>query len=198
MYLELKIKLQQGKMQHKMENYELREYETLIFKGIIYVPDDQELENFLLLEMHKVNYVGLQGYQNTITIVKKQYYWPGMKKEVANFIARFLECQTFKAENKHPTGLLHPLPILEWKWELVTMELITSPPRTAKQHDFIMVFVEKITNSTHFIPLKLNHKETNIVDIYLKEVAKLHGIPKEIVSDKDPKFTSNFLKGLLK
>jgi hypothetical protein len=61
-----------------------------------------------------------------------------------------------------------------------------------------MVVVDKLTKAVHFIHVKLTHKETNIVDIYLKEVAKLHGIPKRIMSDRDPKFTSNFWKGLFK
>ena len=50
----------------------------------------------------------------------------------------------------------------------------------------------------HFIPLKNTHKETDVVDIFMKEVARLHGIPKTIVSGRDPKFTSNFWKGLFK
>ena len=58
--------------------------------------------------------------------------------------------------------------------------------------------VDKITKSSHFIPLKTNHKASNVVDIYMREVARLHGIPKTIVSDRDPKFTSKFWKGLFK
>jgi hypothetical protein len=67
-----------------------------------------------------------------------------------------------------------------------------------KQHDSIMVVVDKLIKETHYIPVKTTHKETNIVDIYMKEVARLHGVPKAIVSDKDPKFTSNFWKGFFK
>jgi hypothetical protein len=88
--------------------------------------------------------------------------------------------------------LLQPLPILEWKWEVVTMDFITGLPRTSKQHDSIMVVVDKITKVAHFIPLKTTHKATDVANIFFKEVARLHGIPKMIVSDKDPKFTSNF------
>jgi transposase InsO family protein len=65
-------------------------------------------------------------------------------------------------------------------------------------HDLIMVVVDKVTKTTHFIPLKTTHKATNVVDIFMKEVARLHEIPKTIVSDRDPKFTSNFWKGLFK
>jgi hypothetical protein len=88
-----------------------------------------------------------------------------MKKEVANFISRCLECQKLKVEHKHPTGFLHPFPIPEWKLEFVTMDFITKLPRTAKQHDSIMVVVEKLTKATHFIPMKSTHKEANIVEI---------------------------------
>jgi hypothetical protein len=108
--------------------------------------------------MHNVAYVGHLVYQKTIAAIKSQYYWPGMKKEVSDFIAKCLECQKVKAEHRHPTGLLQPLPILEWKWEVVTMDFITKPPRTNKEHDFIMVVVDKLTKATHFIPVKVTHK----------------------------------------
>jgi hypothetical protein len=121
-----------------------------------------------------------------------------MKNEVVDFIARCLECQKVKVERIHPTVLLQPLPIPKWKWEVVTMDFITKLTRSSKQHDSIMVVVDKITQTTHFIPVKSTHKETNISEIYMREVGKLHGVPKIIVSDSDPKFTSNFWKGIFK
>ena len=78
------------------------------------------------------------------------------------------------------------------------MDFITKFPRTAKQHDSIMVVVEKLTKASHFIPVNSSHKEDNIVDIFMCEVDRLHGVPKKIVSDRDSKFTSNFWKGLFK
>jgi hypothetical protein len=78
------------------------------------------------------------------------------------------------------------------------MDFITGLPRTSKQHDAIMVVVDKLTKASHFIPLKTTHKAANVVHIYMREVARLHGIPKTIVSDRDPKFTSKFWKGLFK
>ena len=70
--------------------------------------------------------------------------------------------------------------------------------RTVKLHYSIMVVVDKIMKDVHFIPLKTMHKASEVVDIFMKEVAQLHGIPKTTVSDRDPKFTSNFWKGLFK
>jgi hypothetical protein len=76
------------------------------------------------------------------------------------------------------------------------MDFITKIPRTNKQHDSIMVVVDKLTRAAHFIPVNLTHKATNIVDVYMKQTARLYGIPNTIVSDKDPKFASKFWKGL--
>jgi hypothetical protein len=78
------------------------------------------------------------------------------------------------------------------------MDFITKFPRTSKQHDSIMMVVDKITKVVHFIPMNITHKATNVVDIYMREVARLHGKPKKIVSDRDPKFTSKLWKGLFK
>jgi hypothetical protein len=168
-----------------------------MYRGRVYVPNSNELKKLILREMHNVPYVGHPGYQKTIAAVKIHYYWPGMKKEVVDFIAICLECQKVKDEHRHPTFFLQPLPIPEWKWEVVTMDFITKMPRTNKQHDSIMVVVDKLTKAAHFIPIKLTHKERNIVCVYMKEITRLHGIPKKIVSDRDPKFTSNVWKGLL-
>jgi DNA-directed RNA polymerase subunit E'/Rpb7 len=148
--------------------------------------------------MHKVPYEGHPGYQKIVAAVKSHYFWPGMKREIVEYIGRCMKCQKVKAEHRHPAGLLQPLPIPEWKWEVVTMDFITGLPRTTKLHDSIMVVVDKLTKATHFIPLKTTHKAANVADIFIKEVAQLQGIPKTIVSNRDPKFTSNFWKGLFK
>ena len=59
-----------------------------------------------------------------------------------------------------------------------------------------MVIVDKLTKATHFIPVKSMHKTNDIAKIFMKEIFKLHGLSKAIVSDRDVKFTSNFWKGL--
>ena len=82
-YKELVAKLQQGILQQKIEEYKLDNDEIIMYRGIIYVPNYQELKNMILREMHNVPYVGHPGYQKTIVAVKSQYYWPNMEKEVA-------------------------------------------------------------------------------------------------------------------
>jgi hypothetical protein len=142
--------------------------------------------------MHNVPSVGHPRYQKIVAAVKSLYYWSGMKKEIVEYISKCLECQRVKDEHRDPTGLLQSLPIPEWKQEVMKMDFITKFPRTSKQHDTIMVVVEKLTKVSHFIPMKVTHKKINVVDIYMRELAHLHAIPKTIVFDKYPKFTSNF------
>ena len=61
--------------------------------------------------------------------VSRQFWWPGMKKDVAEFVARCLTCQQVKAEHKRPGGLLQPLPVPEWKWERITMDFVVGLPK---------------------------------------------------------------------
>jgi hypothetical protein len=84
-----------------------------MYRGRVYVPKFQELKNLVLKEMDNVPYVGNLGYQKTIVALRDQYFWPGMKKYVVDYIARCLECQKVKDEHKHPIGFLQPLPIPE-------------------------------------------------------------------------------------
>jgi hypothetical protein len=109
-----------------------------------------------------------------------------------------MERQKVRDEHRLLAGLLQPLLIPEWKWEVVTINFITKWPRTTRKHDSIMVVVDKLTKVLHFIPIKVTHKEFIIAEIYMREISRLHGVPKVIVLDRDPKFTSNFWNGLLK
>jgi hypothetical protein len=113
--VDIKTNLQQGMSQHKLESYDLKEDGILMYRRRVYVSNVQELKNLLLLEMHKVPYVGHPNYQKIIAGVKKQYYWPSMKKEVVDFIVRCLECQKVKAKHRHPASLLQHFPIPDWK-----------------------------------------------------------------------------------
>eukprot|EP00253_Pinus_taeda_P025256 PITA_25256 len=68
-----------------------------------------------------------------------------MKKDVTDYLAQCIECQQVKAEHQHPVGLLQPLPVPEWKWEVITMDFITGLPKSKKSNDSIMVVVDKLT-----------------------------------------------------
>ena len=76
------------------------------------------------------------------------------------------------------------------------MDFIMALPKSKKQNDSIFVVVDKWSKATHFIPVKSTYKEVHIVDIFLKELLRLHGIPKEIILDQDTNFIENFERSL--
>ena len=108
------------------------------------------------------------------------------------FIVKRQECKIVKVEHQHSAGLLEPLPILEWNWEVISMDFITGLPKSKKQNDSIFVVIDKLSKAAHFIPMKLTYKAMYIANILLKEIFRLHGIPKVIILDRDVKFIGNF------
>eukprot|EP00253_Pinus_taeda_P030277 PITA_30277 len=119
-----------------------------------------------------------------------------MKKNIAEYLARCLECQQIKAEHHHPVGLLQPLPIPEWKWEIISMDFITGLPKTKRNNDSIMVVVDKLSKVAQFIPVQSTYKVVEIAHIFMQNVFKLHGLPKTIISNRNVKFTSAFRRTL--
>ena len=77
-----------------------------------------------------------------------------MKKDITEYISKCLKFQQVTVEQQHLPGLFHPFPIPEWKWEILSMDFITSLPMTVRQHDSIMVVVDKFSKETHFISVK--------------------------------------------
>ena len=141
-------------------------------------------------EIHQTPYSSHPKYHKTIVTAKRQYFWLGMKKDMSEYILGCMKCQQVKVEHQHPAGLLHPLLVLEWKWEVISIDFIIGLPMTMRQHDSIMVVVENLTKETHFILVNSTYKADSIAKIFMKEIFKLHGFPKAIVSDRDVKFTS--------
>lgn len=77
-----------------------------------------------------------------------------MKNDVAEYVSRCLKCQDVKADHTKPEGLLQPLPISEWKWELITMDFVSGFPRTQRGNEAIWVIVDRLTKFAHFLPIR--------------------------------------------
>jgi hypothetical protein len=156
------------------------------------VPNSVDLKQLIMDEFHRMPYVGHLSYQKMMTAVRQLYYWHGMKQDIARYILKCLECQQEKFKNRHPSGLLQPIQIPKWKWELISMDVVTCLPKKVKHHGVIMVVVDKFSKEAHFIPIKSTFKEIYISNVFMKEIFNLHDFPKTIISDRDTNFTSNF------
>eukprot|EP00253_Pinus_taeda_P015383 PITA_15383 len=119
-----------------------------------------------------------------------------MKRDVTVYLARCIECQQVKAEHQYPAGLLQPLPIPEWKWEIITIGFITGLPKSKRNNDSITVVVDKLSKSAHFISVQSTYHAAQIANIFMQSIFKLHGLPKTMIFDRDVKFTSAFWRTL--
>ena len=98
-----------------------------------------------------------------------------------------------KVEHTHPSSLLHPLPIPEQKWESISMDFVTSLPKVFGK-DCIFVVVDRLTKFAHFFAVTTTFIAAQVAELFFKEVFRLHGLPKSIVSDRDRIFLMHFGK----
>ena len=101
------------------------------------VSSDPDLKHEILEEAHCSAYAMHPGSTKMYRTIRENYWWPNMKREVADFVSRCLSCQQVKAVRQRPSGLLHPLPIPMWKWDHITMDFVYDLPRTRNGHDGI-------------------------------------------------------------
>jgi hypothetical protein len=85
---------------------------------------------------------------------------------------------------------------MECKWEVITMEFITRLPKTMKQLDIIMVIVDNLSKVALFVNINSTHKVENIVNIFMREVSRFHGMPTVMELNRKLKFTLNIWKGI--
>ena len=154
--------------------------------------DIPELNRNILQEAHGSKFAVHPGNTKMYQDVKQTFWWPNMKREIAEFVSQCLHCQQVKAEHQRPPGLLQPLPIPEWKWEHISMDFVIGLPKTPKCMVSIWVVIDRVTMSAHFLPVKTTFNADQLALLYVNEIVRLHGVPMSIVSDRDPKFVSRF------
>jgi hypothetical protein len=126
---------------------------VLWFKNRLCVPKGEARE-VLLDEAHNSAYSIHPRTTKMYLGLKTRYWWRGMKKEIAQYVARCDTCQRTKAEHQKPAGLLQPLLVPEWKWEEIGMDFVTGLPQTQKGNDSIWVIIDHLTKVAHFILVK--------------------------------------------
>ena len=105
-------------------------------------------------------------------------------------MSKCLVCQQVKVEQQKPTKTFLPLPILEWKWEHITMDFVVGLPHTQTDHDAIWVILDRLTKSAHFLAIRSIFSLDRLTRLYIDEIVKLYRVPVTIVSVWDLQFTS--------
>jgi hypothetical protein len=102
----VKSYLEQDPTRMKYEGYQMMNDGLPTYKGRCYIMNCDELKRFMMDELHKIPYTSHTSYQKMITTTRKLFYWPGLKKDIDDYLDKCLEFQQVKVEHRHPTRLL--------------------------------------------------------------------------------------------
>ncbi|KAJ9522262.1 hypothetical protein QJQ45_008091 [Haematococcus lacustris] len=163
----------------------------------IVVPNCPELKTRILVEMHDAQFAGHVGITKTLERISRMFWWPRMRSEVRHYVANCDACQRNKSVNTKPGGLLTPLAIPYDRWESISMDLITKLPPGEHGFDAIAVFVDRLSKMVHFVPCRESMNAESFARLFIDNVFKHHGVPREIISDRGSHFTNHFWASIM-
>ncbi|GKD59223.1 putative reverse transcriptase domain-containing protein, partial [Tanacetum coccineum] len=174
----------------RMKKLEPRADGTLCFNGRSWLPCYGNLRTVIMHESHKSKYSIHPGSDKMYQDMKKLYWWPNMKADIATYVSKCLTCAKVKEKHQRPSGLLVQPDIPQWKWYNITMDFVMKLSKSSQGYDTIWVIVDRLTKFEIFVSIRETDPLEKLARMYLKEVVTRHGIPVSIICDRDPRFTS--------
>ncbi|GKA87118.1 putative reverse transcriptase domain-containing protein [Tanacetum coccineum] len=178
------------------KHLERRDDGGIYFFDRIWIPSVGGVRKLIMDEAHTSRYSIHPGADKMYHDLRDLYWWPGMKRDIAEYVSKCLTCSKIKAGHQKPLGLLQQPEIPEWKWEKITMDLVTKLPRSSGGYDSIWVIVDRLTKSAYSLPIREDYKTGKLERIYINEIVARHGVPLSIISDRDGRFTSHLWQAL--
>ena len=175
----------------------------LVIKSIegrnkIFVPDDTRLRDKIVGFHHDGPEAGHVGSRKTLEKVSRGFWWPGMGESVDTYVKRCSTCQRSKRSTQKPHGNPSPFFAPESRWETITMDECGGLPLTSRGMSKIWVFVDKLTKRLITVPLHEGNTAEDLTHVFLDRVVQHHGLPRKLVSDRDPRLASVVFQTMLR
>ncbi|XP_057708757.1 uncharacterized protein tanc1b isoform X4 [Corythoichthys intestinalis] len=155
--------------------------------GRLFVPVAQRAA--VLKWSHTSKFACHPGVSRTFFLLSQKFWWPGMRKDVMDYVSACSVCARGKAVHRAPAGLLRPLPVPSRPWSHVALDFITGLPRS-RGHSVILTVVDRFSKMVHFVALPKLPSALETADLLVTHVFRTHGIPCDLVSDRGPQFVS--------
>jgi len=160
----------------------------------LWVPNNLSLQTRLIRECHDTPTGGHLGRDKTIELLSRNFYWDNMNKIIEQYVLTCDACQRNKPNQQKTAGELMPIPSPEYAGHTWTMDLITGLPKSRNGNDAIVVWVCKLSKLRHYAACKTSIDAPTLARLFMDTIVRQHGLPKCIISDRDPRFTANFWK----
>ena len=174
----------------KLEHFQL-ERGVVWFKQKRMLVSKGKVRLALLKECHDGPVAGHRGVKPTLAELVKNYYWPNLWDDVEQYVKSCVNCQQNRTQFRKEAGLLRPMPIPTKCWKSVSMDFMTHLPES-KGFDSIMVVIDRVSKMAHFVPTRDTATAQEVGQFDFDKVVKHHEMQKNIILDRDPKFTSCF------
>jgi len=166
-------------------------------EGRIYVPNNRKIKEEILKENHDLVDVGHPGQHRMLKLIKRTYWWPGLKENIKKYIQGCFKCQQKKVQHQRKAGELHSLEIPKGPWQEISINIIGPLPKS-NGIDTIVVIVDQFTKMIRLKTTTMNISSEGIAKIYRDKIWKLHGIPRKILSNRGSQFTLKFMEEFTK
>ncbi|KAL0204031.1 hypothetical protein M9458_002049, partial [Cirrhinus mrigala] len=157
--------------------------------GQLFVPD--HLRGEVLQWGHDSTLAGHQGVQRTISFIDRAFWWRTLRRDVQEYVQACNICARSKTSNSPSTGELQPLPIPKRPWSHISVDFVTGLPDSEGKNT-ILTIVDRFSKAVHLVALAGLPSAKTTAELILEHVVRLHGFPKDIVSDRGPQFTAKF------
>ena len=163
----------------------------------IYVPNNNKIKEEILKENHDLVDVGHPGQHMMLELIKRTYWWPGLKEDIKKYVQGCFKCQQNKVQHQRKAGELHPLEIPKGPWQEISINIIGPLPKSNGM-DAIVVIVDQFTKMIQLKATMMNISSEGIAKIYRDVIWKLHGVSRKILSNKGLQFASKFMEEFTK
>ena len=172
-----------------------REYEGVLQ---LYVPPGHGLRELVLAEAHTAPYGGHFGTRKTVEIVRKRFWWPQLRATVKSYCDTCLTCKQTKDPTTKPPGQLQPLPIPAGRFQSWSLDFVTDLP-PVRGNNTILVIVDRLTKYVVLIPCTMSDNKltaAKVAKLFMEHIVSRFGIPRDLIHDRDPRFTAAFWQEL--
>ena len=133
------------------------------------------------------------GVRRTLFVARQRFWWPSMEREIGEYVAACSVCARNKVSHRPPSGLLQPLPVPHRPWSDISLDFVTGLP-SSEGNTTVLTVVDRFSKMVHFIPMPKLPSAKGTAEAVLSHVFRIHGFPRDVVSDRGPQFISQFWK----